>query len=41
MMFLIPGILVALIVLICIIGYVKAPPDRAYIITGFRKKKRL
>lgn len=40
MMFLIPGIVVALIVLICIIGYVKAPPDRAYIITGFRKKKK-
>ena len=41
MMFLIPGIVVALIVLICIIGYVKAPPDMAYLISGIQKEPRV
>ena len=30
-----------LFVLLCIIGYVKAPPDQAYIISGFRKRRTL
>ncbi len=32
---------VALVVLLLVIGYVKAPPDTAYIISGLRKKKRI
>ena len=33
--------LIALIVLIIVAGYVKAPPDRAYIISGMRKVPRI
>ena len=34
------AIIVILIVLLCI-GYVKAPPDMAYIISGFKKKSKI
>ena len=33
--------LIALIVLVIVAGYVKAPPDRAYIISGLRKNPRI
>lgn len=32
---------VALVVIIFLLGYVKAPPDVAYIISGIRKKPRV
>ena len=32
-------IVVILIVALCLLGYVKAPPDQAYIISGFRKHR--
>ena len=35
------GIAVALVILFFIAGYVKAPPDTAYIISGFRKPRIL
>lgn len=37
------GVIVALLVVLIVIGvcYVKAPPDTAYIITGFRKQRTL
>ena len=35
------GIVAAAIVLLLIAGYVKAPPDTAYIISGFRKPRIL
>ena len=42
MEYLIPiGIAVGLLILICLIGYVKAPPDTAYMISGFRKPRIL
>lgn len=31
----------ALLILICLIGYVKAPPDTAYMISGFRNPRIL
>ena len=34
-------IVVILIVALCLLGYVKAPPDQAYIISGFRKHRTL
>lgn len=34
-------IIVALIVLLFAVGYVKAPPDMAYIISGFKKKSKV
>ena len=33
--------MIALIILIIVAGYVKAPPDRAYIISGIRKTPRI
>ena len=36
--FLVP---IILLVVVVVIGYVKAPPDKAYIISGFRKKTRI
>ena len=33
--------MIALIILIIVAGYVKAPPDRAYIISGIRRKPRI
>ena len=38
---LIAGIIILLILLIIIAGYVKAPPDTAYLISGFRKPRIL
>ncbi len=35
------GIVVALLVALALIGYVKAPPDTAYMISGFRKPRIL
>ena len=34
-------VVVILIVVLCLLGYVKAPPDQAYIISGFRKHRTL
>ena len=33
--------MIALIILIIVAGYVKAPPDRAYIISGMRRNPRI
>lgn len=38
---LILGIVAVLAILLFAVGYVKAPPDSAYIISGLRKKKRI
>ncbi len=38
---LIVGVIVVLLLLIAIAGYVKAPPDTAYLISGFRKPRIL
>ena len=32
---------VALLILVCLLGYVKAPPDKAIIISGLRKKPKM
>ena len=32
------GCVAGIVVLLMILGYVKAPPDQAYIISGLRKK---
>ena len=37
----VPVILVVLIVLLFAVGYVKAPPDMAYIISGIKKKSKI
>lgn len=39
--YIIIGIFVLLLFLGILIGYVKAPPDTAYIISGFKKKPRI
>lgn len=40
--FTIPALVVAaLVILIIVLGYVKAPPDKAYIISGLRKRSRV
>ena len=39
--FVILGVVIAAIVLLLIAGYVKAPPDTAFIISGFRKPRIL
>lgn len=39
--FLLPVILIVLILLILLLGYVKAPPDKAYIISGIRKTPKV
>ena len=39
--FLIPAIIIILILIIFFTGYIKAPPDMAYIISGLRKKPRI
>ncbi len=33
------GVVVALLIVVLLVGYVKAPPDTAYIISGFRKTR--
>ena len=35
------AVVVALIVLLVAVGYVKAPPDMAYIISGIKKKSKV
>ena len=37
----IPVVIAIIIIIILASGYVKAPPDKAFIISGFRKKKRI
>ena len=39
--FIIPAIIIVLLLVLLIAGYVKAPPDTAYIISGFRKPRIL
>ena len=36
--FILIGIIVVLVLLIISLGYVKAPPDQAFIISGLRRK---
>jgi flotillin len=36
-----PAIIVIAVLIICILGYIKAPPDMAYIISGLRKKPKI
>ncbi|MBQ6415879.1 MAG: flotillin family protein, partial [Butyrivibrio sp.] len=33
--------LIIVLIMIIVAGYVKAPPDRAYIISGIRRKPRI
>ena len=35
------GVVVAILIVIILMGYVKAPPDTAYMISGFRKPRIL
>ena len=39
--YLIPAVLILLIVIILLMGYVKAPPDRAFIISGLKKEPKI
>lgn len=39
--YIIPTLIVIAVLILCLTGYIKAPPDVAYIISGFRKKPRL
>ena len=39
--YIIAGVIVALILALTALGYVKAPPDTAFIISGFRKPRIL
>lgn len=39
--FILPAVLVILVLVLIGIGYVKAPPDKAFIISGLRKHKRV
>lgn len=39
--FIIIGVIALIIILLIAIGYVKAPPDMAYIISGFKKKSKV
>ena len=39
--FIIIGVVVLLVAILLALGYVKAPPDKAYIISGMRKKPRV
>ena len=41
MPFIIAGIVLAIVILLFLIGYVKAPPDQAYIISGMKKEARI
>ena len=38
--YIIGGIIAILVIILLATGYVKAPPDQAYIISGFKKKGR-
>ena len=35
--YLVPAVIVVIVVLLLLLGYVKAPPDMAYIISGVKK----
>lgn len=37
----VPAVIVVLVVLLCAFGYIKAPPDVAYIISGLRKNPKI
>ena len=39
--YLIPVVLIILLIMILAVGYVKAPPDRAFIITGLKKEPKI
>ena len=39
--YLVPAVIVVIIVLLLLLGYVKAPPDMAYIISGVKKKSKV
>ena len=39
--FIVPAVVVLFVVLICACGYIKAPPDVAYIISGLRKNPKI
>ena len=39
--YIIAGVIAALIIVLAALGYVKAPPDTAFIISGFRKPRIL
>ena len=39
-LYLIPIVVIAVVILFCL-GYVKAPPDQAYVISGMMKKPRI
>ncbi len=37
--YIIPTLIVIAVLILCLTGYIKAPPDVAYIISGFRKNR--
>ena len=39
--YLVPAVIVVIVVLLLLLGYVKAPPDMAYIISGVKKKSKV
>ena len=39
--YLVPAVMVVIVVLLLLLGYVKAPPDMAYIISGVKKKSKV
>ena len=39
--YLVPAVIVVIVVLLLLLGYVKAPPDMAYIISGVKKKPKV
>ena len=39
--YLIPVALLLLLIIVLAVGYVKAPPDRAYIISGLKKEPKI
>ena len=39
--YLVPAVIVVIVVLLLLLGYVKAPPDQAYIISGLKKEARI
>ena len=39
--YIVPIVIVAVVVVLLVLGYVKAPPDMAYIISGMKKKSKV
>ena len=39
--YIVPIVIVAIVVVLLVLGYVKAPPDMAYIISGMKKKSKV